>query len=84
MASNNKSSGGLGIPTILLVVFLVLKLTNNIDWSWWWVLSPLWIPFALLIGIVFTALLIMVVALTFGASVEDIRYKADKIRNKLK
>ena len=27
---------------ILLVLFIVLKLTGNIDWSWWWVLSPLW------------------------------------------
>jgi hypothetical protein len=28
---------------------MVLKLTDNIDWSWWWVTSPLWIP-ALLVG----------------------------------
>ncbi len=28
---------------VLLVIFIVLKLTGNIDWSWWWVLSPLWI-----------------------------------------
>lgn len=28
---------------ILAIVFIVLKLTNVIDWSWWWVLSPLWI-----------------------------------------
>jgi hypothetical protein len=34
------------VTTILLVVFVVLKLTNNIDWSWWWVLSPIWIPIA--------------------------------------
>lgn len=30
--------------SILFIVFLVLKLTNVIDWSWWWVTSPLWIP----------------------------------------
>jgi hypothetical protein len=29
---------------ILFVVFLVLKLTKTIDWSWWWVTSPLWVP----------------------------------------
>lgn len=28
----------------LLLIFLTLKLTNLIDWSWWWVLSPIWIP----------------------------------------
>lgn len=31
------------LPGILAIVFLVLKLTKTIDWSWWWVLSPLWI-----------------------------------------
>jgi len=41
--SDNRSEG-LGLGTILFLIFLVLKLTNNIDWSWWWVTSPLWIP----------------------------------------
>lgn len=38
---------------ILLVVFIILKLTGNIDWSWWWVLSPLWVVVGLsiLVGI---------------------------------
>tara|TARA_R100001510_G_C7448186_1_gene74322 strand:+ start:195 stop:407 length:213 start_codon:yes stop_codon:yes gene_type:complete len=30
---------------IVLLVFIVLKLTDQIDWSWWWVLSPIWLPF---------------------------------------
>ncbi len=46
------------ILTILFVVFLVLKLTGNIDWSWWWVTSPLWLPLAMLIG--FVALVITI------------------------
>ena len=46
------------LTTILFVVFLVLKLTDNIDWSWWWVTSPLWLPIAILIG--FVALIITV------------------------
>lgn len=29
---------------VLFVVFLVLKLTHLIDWSWWWVTAPIWIP----------------------------------------
>jgi hypothetical protein len=45
MANENKSNG-MGIGMILFIVFLVLKLTGTIDWSWWWVTSPLWIPFA--------------------------------------
>ena len=40
---NNSTSGGLGFSTILFLIFLVLKLCNVIDWSWWWVTSPLWI-----------------------------------------
>ena len=49
---NNTSNFGIGIETILFIVFLVLKLTNNIDWSWWWVTAPLWIPFVIFIIIV--------------------------------
>jgi len=47
MSDNSYSSGGIGLPPILFIVFLVLKLTGHIDWSWWWVTAPLWISFAL-------------------------------------
>ena len=40
------------LTTVLFVVFLVLKLTGNIDWSWWWVTSPLWLPIVIAFGIV--------------------------------
>jgi len=43
----NNTSNGLGLGTVLFIVFLILKLTGTIDWSWWWVTSPLWIPLAL-------------------------------------
>jgi len=39
------------LDTLLLVLFIALKLTHYIDWSWWWVLSPLWIPLAIFMGI---------------------------------
>jgi membrane protein YdbS with pleckstrin-like domain len=51
------------VTTILLVVFVVLKLTGNLDWSWWWVLSPLWIPVALIAVI---ALSIGILMAAFG------------------
>lgn len=41
--------GGIGLDIILFIVFLILKLTGDIDWSWWWVTSPLWIPIAIVI-----------------------------------
>ena len=50
--SDNNNSGGLSLATILFLIFLVLKLTNYIDWSWWWVTSPLWISAILVILIV--------------------------------
>jgi hypothetical protein len=45
--ANNNTSNGIGFGTVLFIVFLILKLTGTIDWSWWWVTSPLWIPLAL-------------------------------------
>ena len=39
----------MNLADVLLVVFIILKLTNQIHWSWVWVLSPLWIGAALLI-----------------------------------
>jgi hypothetical protein len=50
--SNNNSSSGFGLGTILFLIFLVLKLTKYIDWSWWWVTSPLWIGAILVITII--------------------------------
>ena len=44
-------SGGMGLGSVLFIVFLVLKLCDVITWSWWWVTAPLWIPFALGISI---------------------------------
>ena len=40
---------------ILFLIFLVLKLTNQIDWSWWWVTSPLWIAIAILLVLIVIA-----------------------------
>jgi membrane protein YdbS with pleckstrin-like domain len=45
--TNGTRDGGLSLATVLLVIFVVLKLTGNIAWSWWWVFSPWWISFAL-------------------------------------
>ena len=36
---------------LLFLSFLVLKLCDYIDWSWWWITAPLWLPFALLVAI---------------------------------
>lgn len=43
-------AGGIGLGGCLLVLFVALKLTGSIAWSWLWVLSPIWIPLGALVG----------------------------------
>lgn len=80
MASKSSSSG-ISLTGVLFVLFLVLKLTGNIDWSWWWVTSPLWIPvvlaFSFLIILMFSVILLMV----FGFSADDIKNKFERYKN---
>lgn len=45
-------SSGMGLGTLLFIVFLILKLTHTIAWSWWWVCAPLWIPAVLVVVLV--------------------------------
>jgi hypothetical protein len=42
--------GGISLGTVLFIVFLILKLTETITWSWWWVTAPLWIPVAIVVA----------------------------------
>ena len=70
-----KTSSGIGLPGVLFVVFLVLKLTGNIDWSWWWVTSPIWIPFLAAVAILITLIIVFVGMLSFGYTVEELKTK---------
>ena len=45
------NNGGIGFAGLLTIVFIVLKLMGVIAWSWWWVLSPLWIGFLVVIAL---------------------------------
>jgi preprotein translocase subunit SecG len=78
--SKNKTSNGISLTTLLLVVFIVLKLTNNIDWSWWWVASPLWIPVLFVLGVFFIILSIILLMLLSGKSIPEIKDKIPKIK----
>lgn len=62
--SNSSASAGGGISFIglLTIVFIVLKLCDVIAWSWWWVLSPIWIPFG--VALVLIALVFIVKVLS--------------------
>jgi hypothetical protein len=60
--NNKKVSGnGIGIGTVLFLIFLTLKLAGVgqvATWSWWWVTSPLWIPLVAVLGIAAIALIL--------------------------
>ncbi|MDR3445970.1 hypothetical protein [Dyella sp.] len=43
--------GGIGFAGMLTILFIALKLTGHVDWSWWWVLAPLWIGWAVVLAI---------------------------------
>lgn len=52
---SKQSSNGLGLGTVLAIVFTVLKLCGVINWSWWWVLLPVWGPVALIVLLLIVA-----------------------------
>lgn len=61
MSSDNSSAGD-NFLGLLAIVFITLKLTGHIDWSWWWVLAPLWVvPVAIIViilGIIVGAIIL--------------------------
>ena len=52
MSKSNSQGGGIGFFGLLAIVFITLKLTGVIAWSWWWVLAPLWLPPVVILPIV--------------------------------
>ena len=56
---NEASKGGIGFAGALQVAFIVLKLCKVIDWSWWWVLAPTWIPLGIAGFVILFALWLM-------------------------
>lgn len=59
MDKNNSTSSGIGFTGLLTIVFIVLKLCHVIEWSWLWVLAPLWIStiLGLIIVIIYVIIL---------------------------
>lgn len=56
MSNGNSSGGGSIFMSLLAILFIGLKLTGFIDWSWWWVLAPIWGPIALALVVLAVAL----------------------------
>ena len=55
------SSGGIGFVGLLTITFIVLKLVGVIDWSWLWILSPIWISIGIVVGIILLILIGIVI-----------------------
>jgi hypothetical protein len=58
MSNTSNTSGGIGLGMILFLIFMTLKLTGNITWSWWYVTLPLWGP--ILLGVVLIGIVVLV------------------------
>jgi hypothetical protein len=65
--NSNTSGGGIGFGGLLAILFIGLKLTGYVDWSWAWVLSPIWIPLALFAVVLAVAAVVYMVAAVVGA-----------------
>ena len=65
---NNKTSGGIGLGTIVFLIFLIMKLAEIgqvANWSWCWVTSPLWIPLSMILAL---SLLVVIIKIFFKKS----------------
>lgn len=61
-SSDSTKSSGLGLSSILTIIFVLCKLFGVIDWSWWWVFSPVWIPLTvILIGVLIYFIIMFIV-----------------------
>ena len=58
MSNKSSSSSGIGCTGLLTIVFIILKLIGEIDWSWWWVLAPVWGMAAFVLILLFTGILL--------------------------
>lgn len=56
MSKSSGNNGGVGFLGLLTILFVGIKLTGFIDWSWWWVLSPIWGSFAFVLVFAFIAI----------------------------
>ena len=61
MSSSSSFSGGISFTGALTILFIGLKLTHVINWSWWWVLSPIWISFLIVITFLIIFLLFAII-----------------------
>jgi hypothetical protein len=77
--SDKKTGCSVSLPMITLIL-VILKLTGVIDWSWVWVTSPIWIPIALVLFILFVALGVVVILFAMGVDRDKIKDGLNKLK----
>lgn len=58
-SNNNNASGGIGFVGLLTIAFIVLKLIGVVEWSWLWVLSPIWISALIVLLLIVVAVILI-------------------------
>jgi hypothetical protein len=77
--TDKKTGCSVSLPMITLIL-VILKLTGVIDWSWVWVTSPIWIPIALVLFILFVALGVVVILFAMGVDRDKIKDGLNKLK----
>jgi hypothetical protein len=73
MSSERPSGGGVDFMGLLAILFIGLKLGGVIDWSWWWVLSPMWGPPVVALSVLLIALVALSVLWAACAIADKVR-----------
>ena len=60
--SKETNNGGIGIFTLMFLILFTAKVFGAIDWSWWWVFSPVWVPVAIILVVGLVILIIRGIA----------------------
>lgn len=85
MALNETKAANTSITlqTLVFLIFLILKLAEVdpiADWSWWWVTSPLWIPTAIALGILFLMAVAIVTLGSWGMTIVIAEWIKDSMK----
>lgn len=72
MSNQTARSTGIGLTGATFLLFLGLRLTDHIDWAWYWIAAPLWMPLGVVLGFAAVAALFYGLAYTVGAPIDAI------------
>ncbi len=83
MSKSENQRGGIGFLSAFFLVLFVLKVTGSLGWSWWWVVAPIWGPWAAVAGIFVFGGVLWIIATIGEAIFETPARKKKRMRKKL-